>query len=450
MSNALVVQALASIEDAVPAGLIISPQAAVFLDVAKRVVEKVESEAVSSLKDVANSFGSQIGTAIADLAGSVSDVVPFVGTLVKIVTISQSLYAAQAAAAHQWCDTFTRAAPHISTGAVVKPCDLFAQGELWPSGPLGTQDLRTWSASCALGVALIMMFEAAEEMGNAPNSDQLQYTGFEAAAHPNTPDALITFNAGAMTQQGAIESAHPWAPFQRTALYALYLKNGGPASKCGGDIPKELRLAIRDVRIAIASLGGVAGSDGGISLWPVYLDLLLSAMRATGMNGSWAAQLVNTSPLTFSPSSNTTLAQSNCDWSEAVVGVFNMLQAWNNTINPTQEPEISNQKAMIAQARAAIAKKAPLRLNFSSMLSASDWLRLASRRPYGFDTHISPAARVAIAMKELARIDAMHAQHALQAAHELSQAAARGKAQAAAKLAAKQAAAAATSKLLGV
>lgn len=285
-----------------------------FGSVLEAPLENVANMAIAAMPDAVMAMISDVVSAVADVV----DIVPIVGQVFSfvagIVKMATSLAPNQQeleARATADCQTFMRAFEASPSGGALDPCQMCPADIFYPSISF------TGSGSFALES---LVSRAYRHLGYGLSYDAIALTGPNGELpymyRPALGMALMRITEGAIFDPLEVAATNR-ADFERWngtdldrlhqafggALATSALKGGSLASghkptiddamwwgQYGG-IPADRRALFRAVRRGIQSASKYYGNptDAGLSLWPIYMDLLINAYDTGMINDDWVA-----------------------------------------------------------------------------------------------------------------------------------------------------------------
>lgn len=246
-------------------------------------IQRLAAEAKSTPMAYAVSAAMAIQPAILNaLAVSSSDAAAIVPIYSTILTFGKSVVAdmdaAIAAKLQQAAEEDEDCYGGRALAQFLSPMGTGPGGALVPADFFAFQRFPDYDGACfkkprkkphlyrpALGAALISLLEGGlDTSGTNTNVQPPDFAAF-AAAHPNS---VI---AGSVGVAPGTTTAAPYYNLWLSKMRAML----GPQI----GIPLERRLFFRVMRLVMQVQHEVEGSDGGASLWPVYLDLLVDTFK---------------------------------------------------------------------------------------------------------------------------------------------------------------------------
>jgi hypothetical protein len=289
----LLVSAVQSITVDATAMSSLTAPSSISLNTIRMAAEGILQQPIEELK---KELVSQVSALISDTAMSLGlemmDVVPYFGTIIKAVAMLVSIIGgakdAQDALLVQACNEYLERfkMPHGTgsalAGCVLCPTDIFArvyEPEPW-RGSAGKK-MRS-----ALAQVLMRLTE-----GSPIDAYDLDWAALAAEQNsaaktdPNVP----------RTTPRAMHDA--WVKEREDAYQAVVTTYKTQQMDIKVGIPKGRRDQITAIRRAIESMYGPtlpagAVSDGGVTLWPVYLDLFLDCFKHGWLNWDFCTYLI--------------------------------------------------------------------------------------------------------------------------------------------------------------
>lgn len=276
----------------------LSPVARITLNTIRVVTEDVLKEPIEKLsRTLISELSEQIGNIATSLGLEMMDVIPYLGTIIKaiasLISLIASAKAAQEAELQEYCSLFLdryklpAGTGSSLAGCVLCPTDLFAANIAPESWRGGAPKLR-----CALAQVLMRITEGSPMDVDDLNWNQAAVDLAKAARDDSnlTPKPANVLRAEwiTMTDQRFADMA---------TVYPIIAIREGLSYHPGLGMPKARTAQLRALRKAMEacygpSLPAGAVSDGGVALWPVYLDLFLDCFTKGWLNWDYCAYLL--------------------------------------------------------------------------------------------------------------------------------------------------------------
>lgn len=336
----------------------LSPPAEALFLIGRAGIEQVVGKDIEAV--LFDAVPDKVLQVIADTVGDVTQAVPIVSTFIGVITgVFSALSAFEEKARQQRAEDCKkwlhdrRVRPSNVNGTTV-PADIFARQVSLPGH-------HGWKDRSLLGEALIAVTEGVEIDGDTGRKDlDDSLDSVPELAHQRERLAVVTCR------------------YRKRAANQPFWEIDCPTSGVG--VPEKRRRFFRLVRQAIEASwrppgGGGLASDGGVALWPVYLDMLYREFREGHLTDEYVRWLVGAS---FYKSSKTwdLNVKDNTGWECYVPAlsdqVLRLRDAWRDTIEPRYTPHTTN----LAKLKKDIAKIRQ-RLVATNMLRRSRYFDIA-------------------------------------------------------------------------
>lgn len=338
----------------------LSPQARILLQGTETAIESVLGKPIGSITEsiIAN-ISSAVSDSIASLsqsiASEISDAIPIIGSVIGFITSSLNMRAAYEAEQQAAYEAGIQECVNLQTklipvgegaGGAVVPADLFgvyynyAKGTVIPPSPPCNVSAACFSrpTNChrpILGDVLIRITEGGISDGSSSE--------FYSTNPGHTMDLIVN---SARSIESALASLGVASPFKDSS---------NPKGAATWGIPSNRRAQFAKLRKAIESQRCLYNSDGGMSLWPTYLDMLVQERAKGHLTYAFAQQMIS------SDQNGNPLPEANCPshWTATLNVIFKMMDNWLLTVQPVLHQDIVKQQQIEAQA-AQIARQQAL------------------------------------------------------------------------------------------